>query len=187
MEVKVKMTFMKIALEDQDGYDLESLDVGVPIWAHLGSLFVKRKAYELAAFAYEKVIIGRPEDSLIKNNLAWCYYSLGDFSRAESIIREAHLLDPRNNEIIHTYSQVLRKSKKYQECKNLLQPIIAKSLVDPRHNFSLAVIYEELGQVSEALFEYNKALANSSEGHWTLAQSKKALEAKIATLTKSIK
>jgi tetratricopeptide (TPR) repeat protein len=153
-------------------------------WLDLANNCLNRKDYFNASQCYTQIYELLPNDVTILNNHSWCLYKVGQYKEALDLVKKAHRLNPRNSQVIDTYSKILMALEKYQACLSLLRPIASSGLAEPELILTLGLCSEKTNKPSQAIGYYKKVLALMDGRVWKLTLTKEQLNKKLSVLQK---
>jgi Flp pilus assembly protein TadD len=124
---------------------------------NLGTEYVKRKDYQTALKHYQEAVRLRPEHAIFHNNLGRAYGMLGDIKNAEAELRKAVDLNPTLAEAMNNLGIVFFQKADYTTAAWLFALSINQK-PDSRVSFNLAKTRLKLGQVKEAITEFETTI-----------------------------
>jgi len=138
-------TVVKAAPESARGHD------------NLGTEYVKRKDFKTALKHYQEAVRLRPEHAIFHNNLGRAYGVLGDMKNAEAELRKAVELNPTLAEAMNNLGIVFFQKADYTTA-GWLFALSFHQKPDSRVSFNLAKTRLKLGQVKEAITEFETTI-----------------------------
>jgi Flp pilus assembly protein TadD len=124
---------------------------------NLGTEYVKRKDYQTALKHYQEAVRLRPEHAIFHNNLGRAYGMLGDIKNAEAELRKAVELNPTLAEAMNNLGIVFYQKGDYTTAAWLFA-LSSNQKPDSRVSFNLAKTRLKLGQVKEAITEFETTI-----------------------------
>ncbi len=114
--------------------------------------------------AYEKILVIKPDNLLVINNLAAMLLESDDpqsIIRADSLV--ASLKDSEHAAFLDTYGWSKFKNAKFDEALTALEAVVQKANTIPEMHYHLAMVYINKGRVEEAKMELEKALVENAK------------------------
>jgi Flp pilus assembly protein TadD len=124
---------------------------------NLGTEYVKRKDYKTALKHYQEAVRLRPEHAIFHNNLGRAYGVLGDMKNAEAELRKAVELNPTLAEAMNNLGIVFYQKGDYTTA-GWLFALSSNRKPDGRVSFNLAKTHLKLGQIKEAITEFETTI-----------------------------
>ena len=124
---------------------------------NLGTEYFKRKDYKTALKHYQEAVRLRPEHAIFHNNLGRAYGMLGDIKNAEAELRKAVDLNPTLAEAMNNLGIVFFQKADYTTAAWLFA-LSSNQKPDSRVSFNLAKTRLKLGQVKEAITEFETTI-----------------------------
>ena len=136
----------------------------VAILDALGRAELQAGRYRAAKGYFERGLRQEKGDSIIATNLAITSIALGDYRRAEQILRD--VLTPIPDSLIprRALAQALFRQGRRDEAAAILEKIVNEGR-DPAARADLALIYDERRQPDKAMRLINETIADSQPGH----------------------
>lgn len=157
----------------------EELDpTNAMVQSELGLVYYFREHYDLSEKHFRRALSLRPDFTDAKNNLARAYVELGQFKKADSLLKEvlADLTFPDFPRALANYGFLEFKRKDYKSAITYLK----KSLERDRENCSSQVLlgrsYLEMQDLDTAILQLDRAITfctqtENDEGHYYSAIS----------------
>jgi len=128
----------------------------------LAELYGEIGNYDLAQANFERLLVQRPNDSVILNNLAWLYSRKND-PRALKLAQKAHDLAPNAPSIADTLGWIMTNQNDAANGLKYLQAAVASDPNDPAIQFHYAVGLSKLNRVGEARIVLQKLLHSNAQ------------------------
>lgn len=153
----------------------------VQIWplyaeAHnnLGVVYKELAMYDEALAQIKKAIALNPRYTRAYHNLGVIFQVKGDFKQATKNYLIAISQDPKHLGSYNNLGLVYRVEKRPHEARQLLEKALTIDSSYPQTHYNLALVLEEMGEVEQARFHYQKFLDLSGEGDSRLAERVRA-------------
>ena len=124
---------------------------------NLGTEYLKIKDYKTALVHYQEAVRLRPEHAIFHNNLGRAYGVLGDIKNAEVELKQAVELNPALAEALNNLGIVYFQKADYTTA-GWLFGLSSNRKPDGKVSFNLAKTYLKLGQVAEAIREFETTI-----------------------------
>jgi len=130
----------------------------------LGDVYNSSRQYEKSDQAYEDALTINPDNEFILNNYSY-YLSLRKekLDKAEQMAARLIKRFPENATYLDTYAWVLYMEEKYKEARKIMEKAIAQSRVSAIHFEHYGDILFQLGDVDEAVRQWEKAKSMDSD------------------------
>jgi tetratricopeptide (TPR) repeat protein len=155
-------------------------------WSVLAVEAEQKGLPELAAALYEEALKLEPANAPLLNNWAWQAMQLPKFDAPKVVgaARKAFELQPRDPNIIDTYTEGLIRTARYRECISVLEAGSALLMSAPQLQLNLARAYEAAGDRTNAVRYYRQSLDGAARAaQWPLRSPRPELSAKVQQLT----
>src|ERR1700726_450275 len=136
----------------------------------LGQTLMAEEKYSDALAVYQKLADLMPDDSDVFLRLAQIYRELPQLDRAEQSLLKARQYAPGSLEVMYNEAMLYQAQGRYEDAIRVLSDAISgvkgQSAVLPSRRRSLAVLYEQLGQLYRDRQSYQAAVYTYEElGH----------------------
>lgn len=128
-----------------------------------GDVYFQNEAYEEAISAYTKFLETNPKNVKALYNRGRAYEEIGQEDQAEESFKKALEADPKNTQIMLSLSNLYHKKKSYELSLLYADNAVSVSGAPSTAYFMKARAMHQLGNVNEALREYNAAIKMSPE------------------------
>jgi len=135
----------------------------VAILDALGRAELKAGRYRAAKGYFERGLRQEKGDSIVATNLAMASIALGDYRRAEQLLREVLTGTPDRPIPRRTLAQALYRQGRRDEAAAILERLVNEGR-DPAARADLALIYEERRQPEKAMALISEAIAEAQPG-----------------------
>ncbi|MCC5936645.1 MAG: tetratricopeptide repeat protein [Lunatimonas sp.] len=126
-----------------------------------GDIYFQNEQYEEAIRAYEKFLETKPKNVKALYNRGRAYEEVGDLEQAEASFKRALEVDTKNTQIMLSLSNLYHKRKSYELSLMYADNAVAVSGAPSTAYFMKGRAMHQLGNVNEALREYNAAIKMS--------------------------
>lgn len=124
---------------------------------YLGTIFLIKKNYLDSIFYLEKSLKIK-KHPLAYNNLGLCFYNMGDLIKAINYYEKALEIDPLYNDSVNNKAIILKKQKKNNELKILLEDFLKKKEGDYKILNLYGLVLCELKKYDEAINFFDKSI-----------------------------
>jgi tetratricopeptide (TPR) repeat protein len=136
----------------------------------LGQTLMAEEKFSDALAVYQKLADQMPDDADIYLRIAQIYRELHQLDRAEESLLKARQYAPGSLEVMYNEAMLYQAQGRYDDAIRVLSDAIAgvkgQSAVLPSRRRSLAILYQELGQLYKERQNYQAAIFTFSElGH----------------------
>jgi tetratricopeptide (TPR) repeat protein len=136
----------------------------------LGQTLLAEEKYQDALTVYEKLADVMPDDSDIYLRIAQIYRELHQMDKAEDNLVKARQLAPGSVEVMYNEAMLYQAQGRFDDAIRVLSDAVAgikgESSVLPTRRRSLAILYQQLGQLYRDTQDYQKAIFTYEElGH----------------------
>ena len=153
----------------------------VQIWplyaeAHnnLGVVYKELGMYDPAVFELNKAVALNPRYPRAYHNLGVIYQIKGDWKQATKNYETALSLDRNHLSSYNNLGLVYRSQKRSHEAREILEKALAIDPYFPQTHYNLALVLEEIGEVEQARFHYQKFVDNAGADNSRLAERVRA-------------
>ncbi|WP_144153853.1 tetratricopeptide repeat-containing sulfotransferase family protein [Paraburkholderia sp. BCC1885] len=127
-------------------------------WFALGNACAQRGEHQTALDCFERVLLERPADPGVYNNLGSTLVRMERFPEALTRYRQAEALDPDNADIHHNIGWILEQTHQLEEAvAEYRRAVQFGALVDGSYN-NMANCLQSLGRFDEAHEAYRRAI-----------------------------
>jgi arylsulfatase A-like enzyme/Tfp pilus assembly protein PilF len=107
---------------------------------------VGRKAQFDQAIGEIQVVLAKDKRHVqAKSDLGACYFTMGDYAKAEEVLRQVLTENPRYPYLHYNLGATLAEQKHYAEAETEFQKALSLQKNDPDFYFSLAKLYQKMG------------------------------------------
>jgi len=122
----------------------------VAIRVALTQFYIKNEKLDLALKEATQVVVERPDDPLMLNNLAWLYQQRGDLTKAREFAEKAVRLAPANASIVDTLGWILFAQGDTENALARLRAASAAMPGDPDIGYHFAAALDRAGRTADA-------------------------------------
>ncbi len=110
-----------------------------------------------ASRLYEEFLQIMPDYLPVLSNLGTIYVELGNFDKAEKLLKRAAQIDNKNIYILYNLARLYHIKEKYKEAKQLYEKIVKHNPNFGHAWNNLGLIFKALGKLPEAITAFKKA------------------------------
>jgi tetratricopeptide (TPR) repeat protein len=123
-----------------------------------GDVYFQNNQYEEAIAAYDKFLETKPKNLKALYNKGRAHEELEEYEKAEESFKKALQIDPKNSQILLSLSNLYHKKKSYELSLMYADNAVSVSGATSVAYFMKARALHQLGNVDEAMREYNAAI-----------------------------
>ncbi|TAK09366.1 tetratricopeptide repeat protein [bacterium] len=141
---------------------------------NLGVIYKELGMYNPAILELNKAVALNPRYPRAYHNLGVIYQIKGDWRQAAKNYGTALSLDRNHLSSYNNLGLVYRSQKRPHEAREVLEKALAINPYFPQTHYNLALVLEEMGEVEQARFHYQKFVDNAGEDNSRLAEKVRA-------------
>jgi tetratricopeptide (TPR) repeat protein len=123
-----------------------------------GDAYFQNEQFEEAIIAYENFLETKPKNLKALYNKGRAHEELEDYDKAEESFKKALQVDPKNSQILLSLSNLYHKKKSYELSLMYADNAVEVSGATAMAYFMKVRALHQLGNVDEAMREYNAAI-----------------------------